>query len=156
MRLLRPVAVWIGSLPWLSRHTALIVRVDKTIQRLTRGRFTLLSLGGIPELFLTVRGRKSGIPRTTPLLCAPTSDGWLVAGSNWGQPKPPVWSLNLEAAGEAEVHFRGRTYVVAARRAEGAERARHWATLRTVWPNYALYEARTDREIPVYVLTRRP
>lgn len=155
MRLLRPVAVWFGGRPWMPRFTSLVVRVDKAIQRLTRGRFTLLSLGGLPELFLTVPGRRSGIARTTPLLCAPTAEGWLVAGSNWGGDKAPAWALNLEAAGEATVAFKGRSYAVSSRRLEGDERARAWQELLAVWPNYATYAARTDREIGVFALTRR-
>lgn len=155
MHLLRPVAVWLGGRPWLTRFTPVIVRVDTAIQRATRGRFTLLSLGGIPELFLTVPGRRSGIARTTPLLCAPVEDGWLVAGSNWGGPKAPAWALNLEAAGEATVEFKGRSYAVTARRLTGDERDRAWQELLAVWPNYATYAARTDREIRVFALTRR-
>lgn len=155
MHLLRPIAVWLGGRSWMPRFNPWIVRTDTLIQRATRGRLTLLSLGGIPELFLTVRGRKSGLPRTTPLLCAPIEDGWLVAGSNWGQPKPPAWALNLEAAGEAQVVFQGVSHAVTARRLSGDERDRAWQQLLAVWPNYATYAARTDREIGVFALTRR-
>ncbi|MDP3967241.1 MAG: nitroreductase family deazaflavin-dependent oxidoreductase [Nocardioides sp.] len=152
MGLLTPLAVKIGGLPWLPRYNAWIVRLDRLVQLLTRGRFTLLSLAGLPELQLTVPGRKSGIERTTPLLCVPHEGGWLIAGSFWGGPKPPAWTYNLEAAGEAGVHFKGRSYRVSARRAVGDERARLWEVMKGTWPNYAKYEARTDREIKVYVL----
>ncbi len=153
MGLLTPVAVKLGGQPWMPRFNPLIVRLDHLIQRVTLGRFTLLSIAGLPSLTLTVVGRKSGVPRSTPLLCVPHEGGWLIAGSFWGNPKPPVWTYNLEAAGEAEVRFKGRTYAVTARRTEGEERARLWQVMQRTWPNYAKYETRTDREIKVYELT---
>lgn len=114
---LRPVAVQLGRQPWLPRFTPQIVTVDHTLQRVTSGRVTLLTLAGLPELVLTVRGRKSGVERRTPLLCAPRDDGWLVAGSNWGMPELPGWAHNLEAADEALVTYRGEDTVVVPRRA---------------------------------------
>ena len=78
-----------------------------------------------------------------------------MAGSNWGAPKLPIWVLNLRAAGEAEVVFKGRRTRVDARQAEGEERAALWRVMNRTWPNYDHYAARTDREIPVFVLTPR-
>ncbi|MEV4634249.1 nitroreductase family deazaflavin-dependent oxidoreductase [Rhodococcus coprophilus] len=149
----RPLAIRIGRLPWLPKYSRPIIAVDKTIQRLTRGKFTLLKIGGLPSLALTVRGRKSGEPRTTPLLCVPHDGGWLVVGSNWGHPKPPAWALNLSEADEASVLYEGEQTQVSVRIAEGDERARLWSVLVTTWPNYDLYAQRTDRTLPVFVLT---
>jgi deazaflavin-dependent oxidoreductase (nitroreductase family) len=152
MNPIRWLAIRLGRQPWLPRFAKYIVGLDVLIQRLTRGRFSLLSLAGLPELMLTVPGRKSGIPRSTPLLCVPHEDGWLVGGSNWGAPKPPVWVGNLDAADRATVTFRGRPTVVTPRRVEGAERAAYWQVMLETWPNYAKYAERTDREIPVFLL----
>lgn len=149
----RWLAVLIGGQPWLPRYSPHIVRMDLAIRRLTGGRLSLLSFAGLPELFLTVAGRKSGLPRTTPLLCVPRDGHWLVAGSNWGQAKPPLWVGNLVSAGAGSVEFHGATTPVAARLLAGEERARAWAAMLEVWPNYAKYAARTDREIPVFALT---
>lgn len=147
------LAIVVGRQPWMPKFLPQIVWLDQSIHRLTRGRFSLLSLAGLPELFLTVRGRKSGEPRTTPLLCVPHNGTFLVAGSNWGAPKLPIWVLNLRDAGAAEVDFKGRKTQVTARQAEGEERARLWAVMNRTWPNYDHYASRTDREIPVFVLT---
>jgi len=68
----------------------------------------LLAFAGLPQVMLTVRGRKSGIPRSTPLLCTPYDGSFLVAGSNWGAPKLPVWVLNLRANPDAELFRIGR------------------------------------------------
>lgn len=156
MRPLRAVAIRLGAQPWLPRYTRVIVGVDRSLQTVSRGRVNLLTVVGLPALTLTVPGRKTGVPRTTPLLCAPRPDGWVVAGSNWGDPKTPAWALNLRAAGAATVSFRGRTTRASARVAEGAERDESWAALVAVWPNYPLYARRTDRTIPVFVLTPDP
>lgn len=147
------LAILVGRQPWMPKFLPQIVWLDQTIHRLTRGRFSLLSLAGLPELFLTVRGRKSGEPRTTPLLCVPHNGTFLVAGSNWGSPKLPIWVLNLRDAGQAVVDFKGHKTPVGARQAEGDERARLWTVMNRTWPNYDHYASRTDREIPVFVLT---
>lgn len=149
MNPLRWLAIRLGAQPWLPKFAKVIVGLDMLIQRLTRGRLTLLSITGLPELLLTVPGRKSGILRTTPLLCVPHEGGWLVAGSNWGQPKPPAWVGNVLAADRATVTFHARDHVVEAHRATGEERDWLWQVMLRTWPNYAKYAERTDREIPV-------
>ena len=153
MNFLTPVAVRVGRQKWLPRFLPQIVWLDRTIHRLTRGRFTLLSIAGLPELYLTVRGRKSGIPRTTPLLYVPHDGRYLVAGSNWGQPALPVWVLNLTAAMAADVEIHGQRRQVTVRQVEGEERERLWQVMLRLWPNYAHYAERTDRVIPVFELT---
>jgi deazaflavin-dependent oxidoreductase (nitroreductase family) len=153
MGLLTPLAVRIGSISWMPRLLPQIVTVDKTLHRVTRGRVTLLDIAGLPNLTLTVVGRKSGIPRSTPLLCVPHDGGWLVAGSYFGGPKMPLWVGNLRAAGAATVEAGHTSYDVTVRELEGEERARMWQVMLRTWPNYAKYEERTDRLIPVFLLT---
>src|SRR4051794_800607 len=115
MNPMRSMALALGAQPWLPRFSGLIVGVDKGIQRLSRGRADLLTLAGLPEILLQVPGRRSGILRSTPLLCVPRGSGWLVAASNWGAPQPPHWVANLQAADEPLVTFRGRTVAADAR-----------------------------------------
>lgn len=153
MNLLTPVAVRVGRLGWLPRYLRYIVAADKALHRATRGRFGLLAIAGLPQLFLTVRGRKSGIPRTTPLLCVPHEGRFLVAGSNWGAPQLPVWVLNLRANPDATVSHRGRDLPVRAREVTGEERARLWELMVRTWPNFERYAEHTDRVIPVFELT---
>lgn len=129
-----------------------IVWFDKQLQSATRGRVTLLQLAGLPNLTLTVVGRKSGITRTTPLLCVPYDNAWLVAGSNFGGARPPLWVNNLRAAPSAEVLHDGKRVPVTAREVDGEERATMWHVMLRTWPNYALYEQRTSRTIPVFLV----
>ena len=155
MGLLTPLAVRIGAISWMPRLLPQITWVDKLIQRVTRGRLTLLDLAGLPNLMLTVIGRKSGIPRETPLLCVPYRGDILIAGSYFGSPKEPIWVKNLEANPEVTVRFRRRTKPMVARHLEGEERAAAWSHMLETWPNFARYEQRTDRHIKVFLLTPR-
>jgi deazaflavin-dependent oxidoreductase (nitroreductase family) len=153
MGLLTPIAIRIGAIPWMPRFLPQITWLDKLIQRVTRGRLSLLTIAGLPNLMLTVIGRKSGIARETPLLCVPYSENILIAGSYFGSPKEPIWVKNIEANRDVTVRFRRRTMPMSARRLEGDERAAAWAHMIEMWPNFAKYEQRTDRRIKVFLLT---
>jgi deazaflavin-dependent oxidoreductase (nitroreductase family) len=104
---------------------------------------------------LTAIGRKSGVARDTPLLCVPYGGEILIAGSNFGIDKEPMWVKNVEATPEVTVRFRRRTTAMVARRLEGDERAAAWSRLVEIWPNFVKYEQRTDRRIKLFLLTPR-
>ena len=143
----------IGAIPWMPRLLPQITWLDRMIQRLTRGRLTILDIAGLPNLMLTVIGRKSGIPRRTPLLCVPYGDDILIAGSNFGGPKEPMWVKNIQANPEVTVRFRRRERAMVARLIDGDERAEAWTHMVKTWPNFARYEQRTNRRIKVFLLT---
>lgn len=152
MGLLTPLAIRLGASSWLPRFLPQIVWVDLGLRRLTAARMGLLDLAGLPNLVLTVPGRRSGIRRSTPLLYVPYHDTYLIAGSYFGGPKEPVWVANLEAAMTGEMTIDGRVRGFTARRIEGAERDRLWAHMLRTWPNFATYEQRTERSISVFQL----
>ncbi|MFR0353243.1 nitroreductase family deazaflavin-dependent oxidoreductase [Streptomyces sediminimaris] len=130
--------------------------VDRAVHRLTRGR-VLLSALMLPGAILTSTGARSGLPRHTPLACLPEEDGgWLVVGSNYGRREHPAWTGNLLAHPDAEISFKGADIPVRARLLAGAERAVAWERLLVLWPPYAVYQERVDRELRVFRLTRRP
>jgi deazaflavin-dependent oxidoreductase (nitroreductase family) len=153
MGVLTPLAVRIGALPWMPRLLPQIVWVDTRLRRLTRGRLTLLDVAGLPNLVLTVPGRRSGIPRGTPLLCVPDAGTWLVAGSFFGGPHTPEWVHNLRAAGRARITLGRKQFDVTAAEIPGPGRAEVWAVMTRTWPNFRVYRERTDREIPLFRLT---
>ena len=153
MGLLTPLAVRIGAIPWMPRFLPQIMWLDKLIHRLSRGRLTLLDIAGLPNLMLTVVGRKSGIPRTTPLLCVPYGSDVLIAGSYFGSDKEPVWVKNIAANPQVTVRFGGRETAMVARHLEGDDRAAAWSHMLETWPNFARYEQRTHRRIKVFLLT---
>ena len=152
MGLLTPLAIRIGALSWLPRYLPQITWVDRMLSRLTSGRVTLMRLAGLPSMVLTVAGRKSGVVRSTPVLCIPHPAGYLVAGSNFGGPKPPVWVHNVRAADTVTINVRGRSMEAVPREVTGEEREAMWAHMLKTWPNYAKYAERADRVIPVFLM----
>jgi deazaflavin-dependent oxidoreductase (nitroreductase family) len=104
-------------------------------------------------LLLTTTGAKSGAQRTTALTYLEADGGYVVIGSFLGEPRHPAWVHNLRANPHATVQVGSRQLSVLAREAHGDERARLWSRLVALQPDYRAYEGRTDREIPVVILT---
>ena len=122
--------------------------------RLTGGRVGWKLLG-MPVVELTTTGRKSGEPRmvrlTSPLQEGPT---YVVVASRGGDDKTPAWFLNIEASGDVQVALAGGSPEPwKARVATAEERARMWPVLTKAHTNYAGYQKKTDREIPLVLLT---
>ncbi|MBC7173905.1 MAG: nitroreductase family deazaflavin-dependent oxidoreductase [Polyangiaceae bacterium] len=107
---------------------------------------------GVPVCLLTTTGRKSGEPRTAPLLYIEDGESIVVVGSQGGLPKHPQWYLNLLANPRAKVQLRSRVRDVIARVATPEERARLWPRLVSHYADFESYQAWTDREIPVVLL----
>ena len=154
MGLLTPIAVRLGQTTWMPKLLPQVVWLDKQLARVSRGRFTVLDLAGLPNVTLTVPGRKSGIPRTAPLLSIPYEGGWLIAGSYFGAPKAPAWVANLRAVDTAQLTVKGEEFHANWRELEDEDRARAWQTMLDVWPNYTIYEERSNRKIPIFHMTR--
>jgi len=110
---------------------------------------------GTAILLLTTQGRTSGEPRTTPLIHRTDGERWIVVASKGGAPKHPGWFENLLANPEAAIQVMGEEVPVLATVAEGEERSRLWTLMAEVWPAYDDYQAKTTRQIPVVVLSRR-
>ncbi len=110
---------------------------------------------GTTILLLTTQGRRSHETRTTPLIHRTDGDRWVVVASKGGAPANPGWFENLKADPEATIQVQGEEVPVRAEVAEGEERSRLWGLMTDVWPAYDDYQTRTEREIPVVVLSRR-
>ncbi len=132
-----------------------IHHVDKLVLRLSNGRATAATLlTGLQILSLTTTGAKSGQLRTVPLVAIPYSDNRLIIiASNWGQTKHPAWYHNLVAQPQVTVTRDGRSQPYVAREATGTERDACWQAALQTYPGYAAYKQRTERQIPVIVLT---
>ena len=129
----------------------LVGKLNVPVYRLTRGRVGG-RVGGGPVLLLTTTGRKSGQPRTAPVLYLADGDRFVVINTNAGNTKIPAWSLNLRANPEAEVEVGERKVKVRARLAEGEERADLWRCHMEQYSGWDYYESKLDREIGVFVL----
>jgi deazaflavin-dependent oxidoreductase (nitroreductase family) len=110
---------------------------------------------GTTILLLSTEGRTSGEIRITPLIHRTDGERWVVVASKGGAPANPSWYENMLANPNAMIQVLGEEIPVRATTAEGEERARLWSLMCEVWPAYEDYQAHTDREIPVVVLTRR-
>ncbi|KPM50961.1 nitroreductase [Frankia sp. R43] len=108
---------------------------------------------GVHTLLLTTTGRSSGQPRTNALIFARDGDDYLVVASMGGAPEHPQWYRNLLANPAAEIQVRAERFTVRAATASDAEKPRLWEIVTKVWPNYDAYQARTERPIPVVVLS---
>ncbi len=110
-------------------------------------------MGGQNILILTTTGRKSGKKRDTPLQYTTDGDRFIIIASNGGAPKHPTWFLNLRANPQAQIQIRSQKIAVTASEASGDERTRLWSQVTGVHQNFADYQKRTTRQIPVVVLT---
>lgn len=108
---------------------------------------------GAPCCVLFTKGRKSGEERRHALIYGKRGDDVLLVASKGGAPDHPVWYLNLDANPDVQVQVLGDRITGTARTAEGEERAELWAIMREIWPSYDDYQANTDREIPVVVIS---
>jgi deazaflavin-dependent oxidoreductase (nitroreductase family) len=134
-----------------NKVTELFWKVHRFVYRLSGGRIGGRVIG-MPVLMLTTKGRKSGEPRSNVLTYVPRGDAFVVYASYAGEPTHPAWWLNLVADPHATVQRGQEVIPVIAREAEGEERATLWADVLRVAPDYAEYEKRTTRRIPVVVL----
>ena len=126
--------------------------IHNWVYRLSGGRVAG-TMGKAPVLLLTTTGRKSGQPRTNPLLYAPAGDNaYMVIASKGGADQHPLWYRNLQANPLAAVTVGRKTQQVRARDAEGEERERLWRSLADLYPGYDKYAEKTSRRIPVVVL----
>ena len=109
---------------------------------------------GVPTLLLTTRGRKSGEPRTIAIIYTPWKDAYVIIASKGGSPTHPLWYLNILDDPHIEVQVKADRFKAVARTASSPEREEIWAECTKAWPNYDIYQSRTDRLIPVVVLER--
>jgi len=132
--------------------------LDRGLLWASGGRTTFSdAAGGVPTLFLTTTGARSGLPRTAQLIAVPAGDDLAVIGSNFGRATPPGWVANLTADPRATVAFRGRTAAVVARELTGVEADQVWATARDLNRGFATYPAMvTGRTIRVFRLELSP
>lgn len=129
--------------------------IDKRLMPLTRGK---LSTGlGQPVVLLHVRGARSGVERTVPLLATKTGDTVLLVASKAGAKKHPAWYHNVRANPDVEVTIDGERRPMRAEiAAEGEERKRMWQVVCDNYTGYATYQRRAgSRVIPVVSLRPR-
>lgn len=112
-----------------------------------------MEMRGMPVILLTTIGAKTGKIRKTPLMRVEHDGEYAVVASLGGAPKNPVWYYNVKAHPRVELQDGTVTGDYEAREVFGDEKAIWWERAVAAYPDYADYQAKTDRQIPVFVLT---
>ncbi|MEV5277039.1 nitroreductase family deazaflavin-dependent oxidoreductase [Streptomyces sp. NPDC051994] len=115
-----------------------------------------MTMRGMPVILLTTRGAKSGKLRKTPLMRVEHDGAYAVVASQGGAPKNPVWYHNVVADPRVELQDGTVRQDMTAREVTGEEKAQWWERAVAAYPDYADYQRKTDREIPVFVLEPAP
>jgi F420H(2)-dependent quinone reductase len=113
---------------------------------------TTLRDTGLPVVIVTHRGHKTGAIRKTPLMRVKENDNYILVGSQGGAPKDPAWVHNLRANPHIELRDETTQRSMFVREVKDmTERARLWSLAVAAYPPYAEYQARTKRQIPLFV-----
>ncbi len=131
--------------------------IHRTVLKLSFGKVGW-DAGGMPVLELTTVGRKSGEARSV-MLTSPVQDDdtIVIVASRGGDEHHPAWFLNLQVNPDVQVKWKGgQTRSMHARAATAEERADLWPKVTAKYRNYAGYQEKTDREIPLVLLTPHP
>lgn len=129
---------------WVKKHIDRYVETDGADGQFWRG---------VPTLLLTVTGRKTGAPHRTALIYAEDGEDFLIVASTGGADHHPQWYLNLEADPSVDVQVGARKFEATAHTASPEEKARLWPLVVSVFPTYEDYRKKTQRDIPVVILT---
>ncbi|MCU0494650.1 MAG: nitroreductase family deazaflavin-dependent oxidoreductase [Chloroflexaceae bacterium] len=134
--------------PLFERVLRALTNVHITLYRLLRGRVPG-KFFGTHSILVTTMGRKSGKPRTTPLLFVPDGDSYIVVASYGGSNKHPAWYLNMEANPHVLVEAHGTSVETHASLVHENEYESLWARLVAIYPTYASYRRATTRRLPI-------
>jgi len=143
---------------WMARYAPglyflryIFTPLDRLMYRLRGGRHGI-GPRTLPVMLLTTTGRKTGRPRSTPVLYLQDGPRYVILGSNYGRRGYPGWSNNLMSTPTATLQIGGRTEKVIARRTTAGEFERYWQRLLEIWPGWHTYARMTRREFRMFVL----
>jgi deazaflavin-dependent oxidoreductase (nitroreductase family) len=139
------------SWPVLNR----LVGLHVAAYRLTGGLIGHQMPGSPPMLLLDHKGARTGQARTTPLVYVSDGDDVVIVASKGGHPRHPAWLYNLRANPDTTIQIGSQRRAVRAREATPDERRRLWPKALAVYPGYRGYQERTEREIPLVILSPR-
>lgn len=130
---------------WVAKHIKRYVETDGESGHHWSGHDTLL---------LTTRGRKTGKLRRTALIYGRDGDRYLVVGSHGGSARHPAWFLNLVEHPDVDVQVGAEKFAARARPADGDEKPRLWELMVAEFSQYAAFQRKTKRDIPVVIIER--
>lgn len=128
-----------------------VTRLNVAVFRASNGRLMNKFIGGYPVCVVTTRGAKTGKIRRIALIHLPYGENKLFVASQGGMPKHPVWYYNVKANPEVQIMVDGEEKTYIARQVSDEEKATLWPHLTSLYPDFDQYQARTDRNIPVFM-----
>jgi deazaflavin-dependent oxidoreductase (nitroreductase family) len=156
---LQQLLIRIAALAPVARINAVVFHhLDRFVMRISKQRTSATSLAtGLPLIWLTTTGARSGKARTVPLLAIDDNTQLVLIASNWGQQQHPSWYYNLLAHPTVHVQRnQAAPQAYRAREVAGAEYNRCWELAVARYAGYRAYRSRTTRQIPVIVLEPAP
>jgi len=139
-----------GAVPVLKGIMHVMTRTHVWIYKASQGRIGS-NFGGSPCCLVRMTGRKSGKIREIPLIYIPDGEDVILIASQGGMEKNPTWYYNLKADPHIEIIAEGKTRKMIARQANDAEKAERWPKAVAVYADFDQYQARTDRDIPLFI-----
>ncbi|MEI2697325.1 MAG: nitroreductase family deazaflavin-dependent oxidoreductase [Microthrixaceae bacterium] len=152
-RLGRSVQAMAASRRFAKVGPVVVPPIDRLLNRMFGGKVLMSSLM-LPCAVVTTTGRKSGLPRESPLASVPLDGCLYVVGSNFGRDNHPAWSWNLLADPTALVSYRGQHFETRAELLDEQDKADTWPRLIERWPVYDQYVQRSGRDLRVFRLRR--
>lgn len=125
-------------------------RLNAWVFKASNGRL-MSKFGGSQICLVTMKGRRSGRSLEIPLMYVPYEEGVILVASMGGAPRHPTWYYSLAANPDIEVQVGGKRMKLRARQVDAAEKERLWPVCCEHYPDYANYQKRTDRDIPVFL-----
>lgn len=116
--------------------------LDRVVYRATGGRLAS-TVGVVPTMLLTTTGRRTGRPRTTPVMYLRDGESFVISSENFGQRRPAAWPINLAANSHATVQVGSVTLACSARPLADDEADRYWPQLVEAWPAHETYRLRS-------------
>lgn len=132
------------------RRMGLYSKLNVCVYRLSFGRLMNTAMGGYPICIVTLKGRKSGRKRRIPLIHVAHGTDEILVGSQAGLDRDPIWTRNLLAHPDISITYAGQSRRFRARQLSDEEKRSLWPYLCRIYPAYDEYQARTDRNIPVF------
>jgi len=136
---------------WLVRKiTRWYTKLNVWVYKKSGGRLMKNFPGGFPICIVTTTGKKTGLKRDIPLIHLPDGEDKLLVASQGGLNIHPVWYYNVKATPQIEITFGPVTRTYVAEQISSEEKASVWPLLLSYYPDFDEYQARTDRDIPVF------
>lgn len=129
----------------------LYTRFNVWVYKKSNGRLLKNFLGGFPICVVGMKGKKSGVRREVALIHLPWGEKKLLVASKGGMEKNPLWYYNIQANPDIDIMFEGNTRFYTAVQATAEEKRDLWPHLLSLYPDFDEYQARTDRDIPVFI-----